>query len=252
MLATLHGTSHRDPGVFGDRDLLYGHRADEVINALAALVRTVGLGVDAKKGPDQRPDSDDRRLALPPTTPATAACRREAIGSPVESEPWTAIWRPIRPSCSSSLQRRPRTAHPDRSRPGRSRARSCWLGPILAGCVQRPHSRVGWNLSHSGSSDTVRYRLNRGGEWQLNRALTTIVLVRLRRDPATRASAKRRADGRTTKEIIRILKRYMTDTSSASLPKRIRLSRRRPDPPLTPLLLPDSRAPRGQAPACLP
>jgi hypothetical protein len=45
----------------------------------------------------------------------------------------------------------------------------------------------------------------------LNRALTTITIVRMRVDPATRAYvARRRAAGRTTKEIMRCLKRYIT------------------------------------------
>jgi transposase len=43
------------------------------------------------------------------------------------------------------------------------------------------------------------------------RALTTITIVRMRVDPATRAYVvRRRAEGRTTKEIMRSLKRYIT------------------------------------------
>ncbi|WP_327119126.1 hypothetical protein OHB12_12515 [Nocardia sp. NBC_01730] len=39
----------------------------------------------------------------------------------------------------------------------------------------------------------------------------TVVIVRMRIDPATRAYvARRRAEGRTTKEIMRSLKRYIT------------------------------------------
>ena len=60
-------------------------------------------------------------------------------------------------------------------------------------------------------ADTVRHRLNRGGDRRLNRALTTVAIVRMRVDPATRAYvARRRAEGRTTKEIMRCLKRYIT------------------------------------------
>jgi transposase len=54
----------------------------------------------------------------------------------------------------------------------------------------------------------TRHRLNRGGDRQLNRALHTIVLARLRDDPATRAySARRRSQGKSTREIRRCLKR---------------------------------------------
>jgi hypothetical protein len=57
---------------------------------------------------------------------------------------------------------------------------------------------------------TVRYRLNRGGDRQLNRALHTIVLSRLVHHPETRAYAARRAaEGRTPREIKRCLKRHL-------------------------------------------
>lgn len=62
----------------------------------------------------------------------------------------------------------------------------------------------------ASSGQTVRYRLNRGGDRQLNCALHTIVLVRLMHDPATRAYAARRAaEGKTPREIKRCLKRYV-------------------------------------------
>jgi transposase len=54
----------------------------------------------------------------------------------------------------------------------------------------------------------TRHRLNRSGDRQLNRALHTIVLARLRDDPATRAyAARRRAEGKSVREIRRCLKR---------------------------------------------
>lgn len=61
------------------------------------------------------------------------------------------------------------------------------------------------------SGNTIRHRLNRGGDRQLNRAINTIVLTRMRMDPATRAYVERRtAEGRTKREITRCLKRYVT------------------------------------------
>ena len=63
----------------------------------------------------------------------------------------------------------------------------------------------------ASSGNTVRYRLNRGGDRRLNRAWTTIVIVRMRMDPLTCGYVeRRRAEGRTTKEIMRSLKRYIT------------------------------------------
>jgi hypothetical protein len=60
------------------------------------------------------------------------------------------------------------------------------------------------------SGKTVRYRLNRSGDRQLNRALHTVTLSRLQRDSRTRAYAdRRRAEGKTDREIKRCLERYI-------------------------------------------
>ena len=48
----------------------------------------------------------------------------------------------------------------------------------------------------------VRHRLNRGGNRQANRALYMICLARMRRDPRTQ-------EGKSKREIIRCLKRYI-------------------------------------------
>lgn len=62
----------------------------------------------------------------------------------------------------------------------------------------------------ASSGQTVRHRLNRGGDRQLNRALHTIVVSRLQHHRETRDYAARRAaDGRTPKEIKRCLKRFV-------------------------------------------
>ena len=61
----------------------------------------------------------------------------------------------------------------------------------------------------ASSGNTLRHRLNRGGDRRLNRALNTVVLTRMRTDPGTHAYiARRLAEGKTTKEIRRCLKRY--------------------------------------------
>jgi transposase len=61
----------------------------------------------------------------------------------------------------------------------------------------------------ASSGQTVRYRLNRSGD-RLNQALHVVVLTRLRYDPATRAyAARRRAQGKTNREIKRCLVRYV-------------------------------------------
>lgn len=84
------------------------------------------------------------------------------------------------------------------SHPGRLRSDAAFA--MLGGAAPIPAS----------SGQTVRYRLTRGGDRQLNCALHTIVLSRLMHDPATRAYAARRAaQGKTPREIKRCLKRYV-------------------------------------------
>lgn len=84
------------------------------------------------------------------------------------------------------------------SHPGRCRSDAAFA--MLAGAAPIPAS----------SGQTIRYRLNRCGDRQLNRALHTVVLSRLRYDERTRAYAEqRRAEGKTNREIKRCLKRYV-------------------------------------------
>lgn len=60
----------------------------------------------------------------------------------------------------------------------------------------------------ASSGQIARYRLNRNGDRQLNRALHTIVLSRLMHDPRTKTYASRRtAEGKSPREIKRCLKR---------------------------------------------
>lgn len=60
------------------------------------------------------------------------------------------------------------------------------------------------------SGQTTRHRLSRGGDRQLNRALHTVILHRRHHDPATQAYiARRLAEGGTSRDAVRLLKRYL-------------------------------------------
>ncbi|MGC1751553.1 MAG: transposase, partial [Trebonia sp.] len=84
------------------------------------------------------------------------------------------------------------------SHPGRCRSEAAFAA--LAGTSPVPAS----------SGQTVRHRLNRGGDRALNRAIHAIALVRMRSCPRTRAYvARRTAEGKTPREIRRCLKRYI-------------------------------------------
>jgi len=62
----------------------------------------------------------------------------------------------------------------------------------------------------ANSGNTVRYRLHRGGDRQLNRAIHIIALGRVAWDPTTRAYIERKqAEGKTKLEAIRCLKRHI-------------------------------------------
>ncbi len=62
----------------------------------------------------------------------------------------------------------------------------------------------------ASSGKSVRHRLNRHGNRDANRALYVIAVCRMSRDERTRTYvAKRTAEGKTKKEIIRCLKRYI-------------------------------------------
>jgi transposase len=83
--------------------------------------------------------------------------------------------------------------NPDRLRSQAALAHLCGAAPIPA-----------------SSGRTNRHRLNRGGDRAANNALYTIVLCRMRYEPRTRDYVQRRTkQGRTGKEIIRCLKRYV-------------------------------------------
>jgi len=62
----------------------------------------------------------------------------------------------------------------------------------------------------ASSGRTTRHRVNQGGNRQGNHALWRIAMVRLTHDADTKAyAARRRAEGKTSREIIRCLKRYI-------------------------------------------
>jgi hypothetical protein len=98
------------------------------------------------------------------------------------------------------------------------------IGPIVAATVlcawshpQRIRSDAAFAMLAgtapipASSGITNRHRLNRSGDRQLNRAIHTIMLTRLRYDPTTRAYAQRRqTEGKTDREIKRCLKRFIT------------------------------------------
>lgn len=70
----------------------------------------------------------------------------------------------------------------------------------------------------ASSGKTVRMRLNRGGNRQANAALYRVAIVRMRDHAETRLYAARRmAEGKTRREIVRCIKRYIVREVFAAL-----------------------------------
>ena len=94
--------------------------------------------------------------------------------------------------------------NPDRLGSERSWAHLCGVAPLPAG---------------SGKT-SGRYRLNRGGDRNANAALYRIVLTRMSSHQETRAYvARRRAEGLSTPEVMRCLKRYVARQVFKQLPR---------------------------------
>jgi transposase len=101
--------------------------------------------------------------------------------------------------------------NPERLKSEASFARMCGVAPVPA-----------------SSGKTVRHRLNRGGNRDANRALHVLALGRMSWDERTREYvARRAAEGKSKREILRCLKRYVARevyrilTAPATLPSSV-------------------------------
>jgi transposase len=97
------------------------------------------------------------------------------------------------------------------------------VGPLLAAQVVLSWSHAGRIVSEAAfarlagvapipasSGQTIRYRLDRSGDRQLNRALHQILITRRRTHPPTISYIERRiSEGKTRREANRCLKRYL-------------------------------------------
>jgi transposase len=96
---------------------------------------------------------------------------------------------------------------------GPSAPRRCWSGWSHAGRLRSEAAfaaLAGTNPIPASSGQVTRYRRNRGGDRQRNRALHTILLVRLRTDSDTRAyMARRTAEGKSRRDAKRCLRRVI-------------------------------------------
>ncbi|WP_285244632.1 IS110 family transposase [Pseudarthrobacter sp. fls2-241-R2A-127] len=183
------------------------------INALTALLRVVDLGLDARKPLTAAQIKTIAAWRERDEEFGIQTCRREA----------TRLAKQI-----LTLQEQMAQNHAELESLVRQVQPALLeiygIGPVLAAIILTAWSHAGRVRSEAAfaalagtcpvpasSGGTTRFRLNRGGDRQLNKALYTIALIRMNRDPDTRTYvAKRTSQGRTKKEIIRSLKRYIT------------------------------------------
>jgi hypothetical protein len=216
------------------REAMTGERT-RAVNALTALVRTIDLGVDARTSLSAAQVTAIAAWRTRTEDTSTRTCRQEAVRLAQRIRTLDGDLASNRASITKLIEQdTPQLleltgvgaivaatvlvawSHPGRVRSEAALARAAtvlvaWSHPGRVRSEAALASLAGTCPIPASSGNTVRHRLNRGGDRRLNRALTTIVIVRMRIDPTTRAYvARRRAEGRTTKEIMRSLKRYIT------------------------------------------
>jgi transposase len=194
------------------RDQMTGERT-RTVNALTALLRTVDLGIDARRALPAAVIATIAGWRTTTSVTTRAVCRGEAIR----------LARRVRTlDAELAANHAALTVAVDAQAPELLEVRG--VGPVVAAVVLQAWSHPGRVRSEAAfaalagvaplqasSGNTRRHRLNRGGDRRLNRAFYTIAMTRLGHDPRTRAyRARRAAEGATKREIIRILKRYIS------------------------------------------
>ncbi|MDF2585501.1 MAG: transposase [Mycobacterium sp.] len=183
------------------------------INALTALLRVVALGVDARKPLTAKQISEIARWRTRAEDVAAVIARAEAVR----------LAKRVVDLSQELIGNQAEMIGLIRSSKAAELLDKIGVGPVTAGVVYTAWSHAGRVRSEAAfaalagvspipasSGNTTRHRLNRGGDRRLNRALHMAVVTRMTHDPETRAYVeRRRAEGRTTKEIRRVLKRYL-------------------------------------------
>ncbi len=185
----------------------------KAVNALTALLRVNDLGIDARK-PLTRTQI---------TTVTTWRTRKEEIAQSVARTEAIRLARRIVNLDQDLKTNETQLTELIKASPAAPLLQETGFGPVstaICFAAWSHHGRVRSQAAYASlagvspipasSGNTVRHRLNRGGDRKLNKALHMVAITRMTHDPETKAYVeKRRAQGRTTKEIRRTLKRYL-------------------------------------------
>ena len=183
------------------------------VNALTALLRVNDLGLDARKPLTRAQIAEASRWRSREEPLALTVARSEGVRLAKRISELDADIKTNNRQITELVQIS--EAAPLLQEPG--------FGPVTAAiCLTAwsHHGRIrseaafaslaGVNPIPASSGNTVRHRLNRGGDRTLNKALHMVALSRMTFDPATIGYVqKRQAEGRTKKEIRRCVKRYL-------------------------------------------
>ena len=194
------------------RNELAGERT-RAVNALTALLRITELGIDARRplGASKIVEAARWRTREEPLAAATA--RTEAVRLAKRIITLDAELNDNMAGISDLVHASPAAELLEKTGIGpvtAARTLVAWSHPGRIKNEAAFAAIAGVNPIPASSGNTTRHRLNRGGDRQLNRALNVIAMVRMVHDPGTRAYVqRRRAEGKTDREIRRILKRYL-------------------------------------------
>ncbi len=183
------------------------------INALIALLRVLDLGIDAR-----RPLTGKQVVEV-----SKWRSRNEAIEMVIARAEAVRLAKRVIDLDQDLAENTKTTTTLLRQTPARVLLDKPGIGPVTAAVAMaawshdgRLHSEAafaslaGVSPIPASSGNTVRHRLNRGGDRRLNKALHMATVVRMTHDPQTKAYVERRlAEGLTKREIRRILKRYL-------------------------------------------
>jgi transposase len=219
----LHETQLREPRadegiraavkvLLASRDHMSTERT-ATINALTALLRVVDLGIDARRPLTHAQITTITAWRTRDEDLATATARGEANRLAKRVAALDDELKDITKRITELVRQSPAGELLDQ--PG--------IGPVTAAVALTSWSHLGRIRSEAAfaslagvkpipasSGNTVRHRINRGGDRRLNRALHMAIVTRMRMDTKTRAYVERRtAEGRTLREIRRCLKRYL-------------------------------------------
>lgn len=194
------------------RDSMTGERT-RAVNALTALVRVNELGVDARKALTGEQVTEVSRWRAREEQLALSVARTEAVRLAKRIGELDKEVADNNKQITDLVKVSEAAPLLDVKGFGAITAATCltvWSHQGRVHSEAAYASLAGVNPIPASSGNTVRHRLNRGGDRALNSALHMVAITRMTHDEETRKYVqKREAEGLSIKEIRRCIKRYL-------------------------------------------